>query len=69
MTTKKETEESKGDFPRFVYKKGTGRKVNEQGLYEADGIRVHDAQQLADLGADYVATPKEATTENKAEKK
>lgn len=49
-------------FPRMVYRKGTGRKVDESGRYEAEGQVVHDQEQLDDLGSDWVASPQEAAT-------
>lgn len=53
-------------FPRMVYRKGTGRAVNETaGLYEAEGIVVYDEKQLADLGAEACATPQEAAAGRK----
>lgn len=56
---------NKKDFPRTVYKKGTGRQVNDSGLYEAQSMTVHDEKQLADLGKGWVETPQDAAAGNK----
>lgn len=56
-------------FPRVVYKKGTGKQVNDQGLYEAESLVVHDQKQLDNLGGDYVAHPKDAVTSKPEAKK
>lgn len=59
----------KADFPRMVYKRGTGRAVDEYGGYQADGHVVHTKEELAELGGDYVETPAEAASGASAQPK
>jgi hypothetical protein len=50
------------DWPRYVFKRGTGRLVNEEkGQYEAETRLVHDEDEFARLGDGWLNTPKEAT--------
>lgn len=60
MTTYPNDSTKENAFPRMVYRKGTGRQVNEAGLYEAEGQVVYDEQQLAKLGSDWCSSPAEA---------
>jgi hypothetical protein len=49
-------------WPRYVFKRGTGRLVDENtGRYEAETRLVHDEEQLQRLGDGWLNTPKEAT--------
>lgn len=49
-------------FPRYVYKKGTGRRLNDSGLYVAEGRIVSSQQELTALGDGWCATPAEAAS-------
>lgn len=49
-------------WPRYVFKRGTGRLVDEKnGRYEAETRLVHDQEELSRLGDGWLNTPKEAT--------
>lgn len=49
-------------WPRYVFKRGTGRLVDEKaGRYEAETRLVHDSEELSRLGDGWLNTPKEAT--------
>lgn len=48
-------------WPRYVFKRGTGRLVDEtKGRYEAETRLVHDEDELARLGDGWLNTPREA---------
>lgn len=62
------------DFPRYVYKLGTGVKLNDSGLCAAESLLVASAEALALLGAGWVDSPAAAVApepkhEAKAEEK
>ena len=49
-------------YPRYVFKRGTGRLVDEKNnRYEAETRLVHDEDELARLGDGWLNTPREAT--------
>lgn len=50
------------EFPRWVYKRGTGKKVDDSGLCTAEAELVHSAEALAALGWDWCSSPVEAVT-------
>lgn len=68
-TTEDPNEKNKGEaytkpyaWPRYVFKRGTGRLVDaEKNLYEAETRLVHDEEELRRLGDGWLNTPKEAT--------
>lgn len=56
-------DENKKTFPRAVYKRGSGKLVDESaGRYEAESRTVKTQDELTKLGADWAETPAEAAT-------
>lgn len=47
-------------FPKYVFKRGTGTKVSEGGLFTAESALVTSAEDLAVLGAGWCDSPSEA---------
>lgn len=61
-STPTETSTKKSEFPRYVFKRGTGRLVDdEQKKYEAEARLVHDEDELSRLGDGWLDSPKEAS--------
>lgn len=48
------------EFPRFVYKRGTGKKVDDSGLFTAESALVKTPEDLEALGWDFCASPVDA---------
>jgi len=57
------------EFPRWVYKRGTGRKVDDSGMYTAESALVGSAEELAALGHGWCDSPVEAGTSSAPEEK
>jgi hypothetical protein len=63
-------------FPKYVYKQGTGKQVNDAGLFSAESALVNSAEEFAQLPGVWVSSPvdaapkkAEAAPEAKAEEK
>lgn len=52
-------------FPKHVYKHGTGKKVDDNGLHTAESALVNSEDELAALGAGWCDSPADAATEVK----
>lgn len=58
---KGESETKAWVYPRYVFKRGTGRLMDEKkGLYDAETRLVHDEEEFRRLGDGWLNTPKEA---------
>lgn len=55
-------EENKKTFPRAVYKRGSGKALDDNGRFEAQSRIVRSDEELSKLGGDWVETPAEAAT-------
>lgn len=53
-------DENKKTFPRAVYKKGSGRALDDNGKVEAESRIVKNEEELKTLGSEWVETPKDA---------
>lgn len=62
MQNQNQQDENKKTFPRAVYKRGSGKAIDDSGKYEAESRIVKNQDELTSLGADWVATPAEAAT-------
>ncbi len=47
-------------FPKCVYKRGTGKAVDDNGLFEAESIVVNSAEELSALPGEWCDNPAEA---------
>lgn len=47
-------------FPKHVYKRGTGRKVDDSGLFTAEFEVVRSEEELAALGSGWCDSPVDA---------
>jgi hypothetical protein len=47
-------------FPRYVYKRGTGKKVGDNGFCVAESTLVKSEAELAELGPGWCESPVEA---------
>jgi hypothetical protein len=56
-------------FPKFVYKKGTGKALSEDGLYTAESALVGSDEELAALEGEWCDSPVDAATGVPAPKK
>lgn len=54
------SEPSKNEFPKYVFKRGTGKASNDNGLYSAEACLVKSQEELSKLGSDWVNSPSEA---------
>lgn len=48
------------DFPKYVFKRGTGKPVNDAGLFTAESILVESEEALSALGGGWCDSPVEA---------
>jgi hypothetical protein len=48
------------EFPKYVYKRGTGRKLDDAGLFTAEARLVASPEELAALGPGWCGSPVEA---------
>lgn len=55
-------------FPKYVFKRGTGKQVNESGLFTAESLLVASAEELAALGPGWCESPAEAGAASTLEK-
>jgi hypothetical protein len=55
-------------FPRYVYKRGTAKKMNADGLFSAESVLVKSEEELAELGPDWCDSPAEAGEAKQEEK-
>lgn len=62
MQNQTQQNENKKNFPRAVYKRGSGKAVDDNGKYEAESRIVRSEEELTKLGGDWVATPADAVT-------
>lgn len=44
-------------FPKYVYKAGTGKKMNDNGLHTAESVLVASAEELTALGEGWHESP------------
>lgn len=54
-------------FPKHVYKRGTGKAMDDSGLYSAESVLVNSEEALAKLEGEWCDSPVEAAV--KAEPK
>lgn len=61
--------DSKPKFPKFLFKRGTGKAVGETGFFTAESVMVSSQAQVDALEGDWCETPVEAATPVSAPKK